>query len=245
VLKYHQFRAKLAMGDLHPGGAPATARMLRWLTERNVRRVLEVGAGIGNTAARMASLGWDVTAIEPDSILFAKLQKRLGAAARCEAFLAHGSPAPYDAIIAESVFFQMDLPQVFAHARALLRPGGYLAFVEGVWTERITPALSAELHSKSERLFGLSVGSREPLTWQDWSRHLLSAGFDTVHAERLPRGSAGHPPSVNWQSSIVAMVKDPRLAFWMARYRIAKRYARMPPGVQESWLFLGRTLAGP
>src|SRR6202045_5022345 len=111
--KYHQFRARLGMGDLHPGGAPATQRILRWLTEQNVRRVLEVGAGIGNTAARMASFGWDVTAIEPDPILFAKLQERLGKSARCESFLGHGPTAPYDAIIAESVFFQMHLAQVF------------------------------------------------------------------------------------------------------------------------------------
>ena len=46
------------MGDLHPGGASATLRILRWLTELDVRRVLEVGAGIDNTAARMAALGW-------------------------------------------------------------------------------------------------------------------------------------------------------------------------------------------
>jgi len=230
------------MGDLHPGGAPATARILGWLVERNVRRVLEVGAGIGNTAARMAALGWDVTALEPDPILFAKLRERLGAAARCETFLGHGPAAPYDAIVAESVFFQMHLAQVFAHARALLKPGGYLAFVEAVWTERITAAKSTELHETTQRLFGIPVGSREPLTWQDWSTQLRNSGFETVHAELLPRGSAGHPPAVDWSSSILAMVRDPRLVLWMARYRVRKRCARMPAGVQESWVFLGRSL---
>ena len=60
------------MGDLHPGGAPATGTMLGWLSERGVRQVLEVGAGIGNTSARMVALGWDVTSIEPDPVLFAK-----------------------------------------------------------------------------------------------------------------------------------------------------------------------------
>jgi SAM-dependent methyltransferase len=244
LLKYHQFRAKLGMGDLHPGGPPATAKILQWLTERNVRRVLEVGAGIGNTAVRMADLGWNVTAIEPDPILFAKLQKRLGASARCESLLDHGSTAPYDAIIAESVFFQMDLAQVFAHARALLKPSGYLAFVEAVWTERITTAKSRELHDATKRLFGISVGSREPLTWTDWSGHLRDCGFETVHAELLPRGSAGHPPTVHWPASILAMARDPRLALWMARYRVRKRSARMPPGIQESWIFLGRNLEG-
>jgi len=229
------------MGDLHPGGTGATSRILQWLTERGVQRVLEVGAGIGNTAARMTSLNWDVTAIEPDPILFAKLQERLGAAARCEPFLAHVPAAPYDAIIAESVLFQMDLAQVFAHARTLLKPGGYLAFVEAVWTDKITPAQSRELHETTERLFGLAVGSRDPLTWRDWSRQLHDSRFETVHAELLPRGSAGHPPSVNWQTSIVAMIRDPRLAFWMARYRMRKRGAKMPSGIQESWVFLGRS----
>jgi SAM-dependent methyltransferase len=242
LLKYHQFRARLGMGDLHPGGAPATARILRWLTERNVQRVLEVGAGIGNTAVRMASLRWDVTAIEPDPILFAKLQKRLGTSARCESFLGHGPTAPYDAIIAESVFFQMNLAEVLTHARALLRPGGYLAFVEAVWTERITTATSRELHETTQRLFGIPVGSREPLTWRDWSKQLGDCGFETIHAELLPRGSAGHPPTVNWPASIAAMVRDPRLALWMARYRVRKRFAKMPAGVQESWIFLGRSL---
>jgi SAM-dependent methyltransferase len=244
VLKYHQFRARLAMGDLHPGGVPATARILRWLTERNVRRVLEVGAGIGNTAARMVCLGWDVTALEPDPILFAKLQHRIGMAARCEPFLLHRATAPYEAIIAESVFFQMDLAQVFAHAAGLLRPGGYLAFVEAMWTGRITAEQSRELHENTHRLFGMAVGSREPLTWQDWSRHLQNAGFKTVHTDLLPRGSAGHPPSVHWPASVLALVRDPRLALWAARYRARKRLVKMPAGIQESRVFLGQATSG-
>ena len=195
--KYHQFRARLGMGDLHPGGAPATQRVLRWLAELNVRRVLEVGAGIGNTAARMATLGWDVTAIEPDPVLFARLEKRLGGAARCERFLSHRPATLYDAVVAESVFFQMNLAEVFAHARAVLRPGGYLAFVEAVWTERVDAATSRQLHEATRYLFGIPVGSREPMTWRDWSRQLTLSGFETVHAELLARGSAGHPPTAN------------------------------------------------
>jgi hypothetical protein len=188
----------------------------------------------------MASLGWDVTAIEPDPVLFAKLKKRLGRSARCEPFLQHQSATPYDAIVAESVFFQMNLAEVFTHARALLKPGGYLAFVEAVWTESITAPQSIELHENTQRLFGIAVGSREPLTWRDWSKLLGDCHFETLHAELLPRGSAGHPPSVNWPEAVAAMVRDPRLALWMARYRRRKRLARMPAGVQESRLFLGR-----
>jgi SAM-dependent methyltransferase len=237
--KYHQFRARLGMGDLHPGGAPATLTILRWLSEQNVRSVLEVGAGIGNTAARMASLGWDVTAIEPDPVLFAKLRERLGNSARCETFLDHRPRARYDAILAESVFFQMNLAQIFAHARALLKPGGSLAFVEAVWSEGTTAAMSGELHDITQRLFGIPVGSREPLTWREWAELLGDSGFETMHAELLPPGSAGHPPTVNLSASIAAMIRDPRLALWMVRYRLRKRLARMPAETQESRIFLG------
>jgi SAM-dependent methyltransferase len=228
------------MGDLHPGGAPATSRVLGWLAERGVRRVLEVGAGIGNTAMRMLELGWDVTAIEPDPVLFDRLQRRLGGRARCEAFLTHESSEPYDAIIGESVFFQMDLVQVFSRARALLGPGGYLACVEAVWTARITAAISRDLHETTQRLFGIAVGSREPLTSQDWSRLLTEAGFEVLQAERLPRGSAGHPPTADWRASFGAIVRDPRLLLWVARFRSRKRRVAMPAGIQESRLFLAR-----
>ncbi len=245
LLKYHQFRGKLGMGDLHPGGPPATSRILDWLSERQVQHVLEVGAGIGNTAARMESLGWDVTALEPDPILFERLRARLGARARCELFLDHRPARLYDAIVAESVFFQMDLAQVFAHARGLLKPGGYLAFVEAVWTDKVTAITSRELHERTHRLFGIAVGSREPLTAVDWTRHLRERSFEIVHAERLPRGSAGHPPSSDWRVSTRALLLDPGLLLWMARFRSRKRVARMPAGVQESWIFLARSQVLP
>ena len=106
----------------------------------------------------------------------------------------------------------MNLVQVFAHARTLLEPGGHLAFVEAVWTEQITAAVSSELHDTTQRVFGIPVGSREPLTWRDWCGLLSDFGFETIHGELLPRGSAGHPPTPNWTASIAAMIRDPRLA---------------------------------
>ncbi|HVO47873.1 MAG TPA: class I SAM-dependent methyltransferase [Steroidobacteraceae bacterium] len=238
--RYHQFRARLGMGDLHPGGAPATQRLLGCLSERGVRRVLEAGAGIGNTAARMLARGWEVVALEPDPVLFGKLAHRVGPAARREGFFEHESTAPYDAIVAESVFFQLPLARVFEQARHLLRPGGYLGFVEAVWTAKISPESSRELHERTQRLFGIAVGSRDPLTWQNWMAAAAAAGFSTLHAQRLPRGSSGHPPTPNRTASLLAMVRDPRLALWMARYRLRKRKALMPPGCQESWLYLGQ-----
>jgi SAM-dependent methyltransferase len=245
MLKYHQFRGRLGMGDLHPGGAPATATLLRLLQERGVRRVLEIGAGIGNTAVRMLGLGWDVTALEPDLVLFETLQKRLGARARREPFLEHATAVPYDAIVAESVFCMLDLPRTFAHARALLRPGGYLASVDAVWTDGVSAAQSQAWHEQTLRLFGIPVGSRERLTWADWLRYFQECGFEAQCVERLPRGSAGHRPTASAAATFGAVLRDPRLLLWMARYRARKRSARMPSGVLESWIFFGRTSPEP
>lgn len=245
MLKYHQFRGRLGMGDLHPGGAPATAKILQLLQERGVERVLEIGAGIGNTAVRMLGLGWDVTALEPDPILFETLRKRLGARARSEPFLEHTTAAPYDAIVAESVFCMLDLPQTFTHARALLKPGGYLASVDAVWTDGVSAAQSQAWHQQTLRLFGIPVGSRERLTWADWLRYFHDCGFETQCVERLPRGSAGHPPTASPGATIIAVLRDPRLMLWMARYRARKRIARMPSGVLESWIFCGRSAQQP
>ena len=240
MLKYHQFRGRLGMGDLHPGGVPATAKILRLLRDRGVQRVLEVGAGIGNTGVRMLGMGWDITALEPDPVLFETLRHRLGVRARCETLVSHSTAVKYDAIIAESVFCMLDLPRAFMHARSLLKPGGYLAFVEAVWTDGVSAAQSKAWHDRTLSLFGLPVGSRERFTWADWVRHLNDSGFETQCAERLAPGSAGHPPTPSPGASVIAVLRDPRLVLWMARYRARKRIARMPKGVLESWIFLGR-----
>jgi hypothetical protein len=191
----------------------------------------------------MAARGWDVTALEPDAVLFEQLLKQPGIAARCESFLDHRPTSPYDAIVAESVLFQMNLTEAFTHARALLRPHGYLAFVEAVWAGDVTRVRSTQLHEDTLRLFGLPVGSREPMTWQDWSTHLHSCGFETLYSELLPQGSAGHPPSANRAGKLRALANNPLLVLCAVRYRLQKRRVRVPSGAQESWIFLGRSLA--
>jgi hypothetical protein len=193
----------------------------------------------------MAGLGWDVTALEPDPVLFGRLQKKLGTAARCEPLLAHRPTVQYDAVVAESVLFQLPLPQVLAHVRAVLRPGGSLAFSEAVWKPEVTATMSERWHDDTKRLFGIPVASREPRNWQDWLALLREAEFETVHEELLPAGSAGHPPTADRAKALGAALRNPRLLLWQARYRVRKRALRMPAGVLESWLFIGTTLRSP
>jgi protein-L-isoaspartate O-methyltransferase len=217
-----------------------TQRLVDWLCEARVGRVLEVGAGIGNTARRLAARGFAVTALEPDPALYATLRRLPGIDARCESLLQHAAQQPYDAIIAESVLFQMQLPQVLAHAHALLRAGGYLGFIEAVWIAGITAAQSAALYEDTLRLFGLPVGSREPLTWADWDAQLRSAGFETVHAQKLAHAAAGTAPSLSFWRALTGLVRNPALWLWRARYRARQRTIDMPSGIQEAWVYLGR-----
>ncbi|MGH8220307.1 MAG: class I SAM-dependent methyltransferase [Steroidobacteraceae bacterium] len=241
MLAYHQLRGRLGMGDLHPGGAPATAELLRLLAGRGVRRVLEVGAGIGNTALRMTELGWEVTALEPDPVLFRILERRLGSRARRESLAAHCPVEPYDAVVAESVLALLDVREALAQVHNLLKPAGYVAFVESVWAEDVGATQARAWHDQTLRLFGIPVGSRGRLTWQDWRRYLEECGFDCLCAERLPHGSAGHPATPDRRALIDASIRDPRLVVWLGRYRLRKRRVGMGGGALESWVFVGRS----
>jgi len=215
-------------------------KIVRWLGEQQVQRVLEVGAGIGNTATRMRTMGWDVVAIEPDPILFRQLEARMGPRARSEPFLQHVTTRAYDAIIAESVFFMLDLPTALRHAGSLLKPGGCLALVDAVWSDRISAAQSERLHDLTASLFGIPVASRQPMTHRDWLGHLSDAGFAALHAERLPPGSTGQPPSRSERSTMATLIRSPDLLPWMLRFRWRMRRTRLPAGALESWLFLAQ-----
>jgi len=245
VLKYHQFRALLGMGDLHPGGIAATHALLGLLEGQGIERVLEVGAGIGNTAARLVERGWHVTALEPDPVLFARLSARPGLAATRESFFDHRPPVAYDALIAESVLGLLDLEAALGHARRLLRPGGYLACVDALWTENASAAQAAAWHAATDRLFGIPVAARERRTAADWWRLLAAQGFETVHAERLPAGATGTPPSGSRLGALAAALRRPGLVLWDARFRLRKRRARIPAGMLDSWIIVARATGGP
>jgi SAM-dependent methyltransferase len=142
-LAQHEASALLGIGDLHPGRSAATEFLLRAIDEAAPRRVLEVGAGIGFTTRRLLERGWQVTAIEPNPVLRRELEKRLPIRAYPHGFETFEDAEPYDALIAESVFYRLELEQTFARAHRLLRRDGRLALVDMVWTDAADPATAA------------------------------------------------------------------------------------------------------
>jgi SAM-dependent methyltransferase len=239
-LALHEALAVLGVGDLHPGGSVATDFLLRELDKAAPSRVLEIGAGIGCTTRRLLERGWQVTAIEPNPILRAALENRSAVRAYPGTFETFDAVEPFDAVIAESVFYRLDLPHAFARARRLLRPGGLLALVDMVWTDAASADATAALTAQSERTFGIPIASFERLTWAGWRRELSSAGFAEVAAKRV--GSWGSRDPRRWWRMLRNGTRHPRALAQYLSYRAATRIDSVPNGWLESWMSVWRRI---
>ncbi len=228
---FHHAMTELGSRDLHPGGEDATRLLLSWLP-RPPAKVLEVGAGAGATARRLAGAGYDVTALEPDPVLFRRLAAVPGVFARNEPLEA--GAGLHDAVLAESVLYALPLDRAFRKVRGLLRDGGVLCFVDMVWTPSADPAAVPRLHDATRDAFGLAVASREPLAWSDWRAALASAGFRVREERRLGAGSPG-VQSRSRGRAVLGALRHPSLVADLLRFRRASRRLRVPPGWVESW----------
>jgi SAM-dependent methyltransferase len=240
-LAFHQLRGVIGEGDLHPGGVATTEMLLAWLSRylQEGSMVLEVGAGIGNTATRMADRGWSVVALEPDPVLFGILRTRREVTALNVDLLSHTAPDPYDAVVAESVLFMTDLERALSHIHSLLRPGGALALVDAVWTERVSPQAAVEIHERSLRLFGIPVASRRRLTWSDWRRALGGAGFGELQAARVTQPQASTSTFSRMLRFGWRLVRHPRQALRTIEFRSKVHTLVLPEGALEAWAYLG------
>jgi SAM-dependent methyltransferase len=239
-LALHETLALLGIGDLHPGGSVATDFLLRELDKAAPSRVLEIGAGIGFTTQRLLERGWHVTAIEPNPLLRFALENRSGLRAYAGTFETFDDVEPYDAVIAESVLYRLNLPHAFARARRLLRPGGLLALVDMVWTDAASADATAALTEQSERTFGIPMASVEHLTWAAWRRELASAGFAEVAAKRV--GSWGKRDPRRWWMMLRNGARHPRALAQYLSYRAVSRIPSVPNGWLESWMSVWRRI---
>ena len=240
-LAFHQLKGAIGVGDMHPGGAQATELLLEWIGTRAHEgfRVLEVGAGIGNTSRRMARLGWSVTALEPDPVLYRGLRERRGVRALNQSLFEHCAEKPYDAVLAESVLCLNDLNTFLGRSRELLRLEGLLAFGDAVWTEVVSRDEAAEIHDRSRRLFGLPVASRARLTWDDWQRALDVVGFEKVESLRLEPASLPTSRRRAVGPAARALLKNPLALPQALVYHLRMRRFQLPEGALEGWIYLG------
>ncbi len=91
-------------------------------------RVLELGCGGGQDAARMKVRGFAVDATDATPAMVAKANARFGLGARVMAFHELDSDAAYDAVWAHASLLHCPraaLPDVLARIHRALRPGGW------------------------------------------------------------------------------------------------------------------------
>ena len=103
MIPWHVAAARLGEGDLHPGGADATGRLLGWLDELPPGDVLEIGLGL--SALRVQARGRHVEAIEAHEEMARLCRRRTGLSvvhSPAEA-LVTWPQARYAAVLAESV----------------------------------------------------------------------------------------------------------------------------------------------
>lgn len=116
----------------------AMERLARRCATRLVgrRRILDVGCGMGGTAALLARLGHDVLGIDPSAETIAFARARAGAqhGLRFEvSTLEHLAPTPFDGIVLLEVGQHFrDVSALLAHVRGSLVHGGTAVFCDPV-----------------------------------------------------------------------------------------------------------------
>ncbi|MER5752054.1 class I SAM-dependent methyltransferase [Streptomyces sp. NPDC002088] len=116
----------------------AWARRLRdWLPER-AGDLLDLGCGTGSLSLLAAEQGHRVTGVDTSPAMVALAREKL--AGRDAAFLIGDAAAPpvgeqrFDTVLVRHVLWTLPDPgRALRHWRDLLRPGGRLVLVEGVW----------------------------------------------------------------------------------------------------------------
>ncbi|MET9776693.1 class I SAM-dependent methyltransferase [Streptomyces sp. NPDC006367] len=145
------------------------ARMRSWLPAPP-GDVLDLGCGTGSLSLLAAEQGHRVTGIDLSPAMVELARAKL--AGRDAVFLTGDAGAPpvgerrYDTVLARHVLWTLPGPgRVLAHWRGLLRPGGRLVLVEGVWGSVSPVGISAGLLAPLGGQIRVELLSDDPSLW--------------------------------------------------------------------------------
>ena len=159
----------------HPGGEAHSRYMLSLAPLEKDARILDMGAGAGETLRLLRALGFDAVGID----LSPRAPEVL-----CADFLAAPFPdGSFDAVISQCAFFVSgDVPGALREAARLLKRGGKL-LLSDVFFEAPLPLLTAA---------GFTVLHSEDITPQ-WREYFLEALWrEETDCCTLPKGKCGY-----------------------------------------------------
>ena len=184
-------------GDIHPGGAAATALLLHRLSLRAGDRVLELGCGTGATLLRTAqALPLCIVGVDAMPEMLAAARQRVAALepGRRPQLLAADigrlpfASASFDRAYAESVLGMQDADRIVAalgELRRVLKPGATCVINDAIWNATASAAVIATANARCEQEFGLRQASREPWRLADWQAAMRRSGFEVRSSELL------------------------------------------------------------
>jgi SAM-dependent methyltransferase len=180
--------AVLGKRVIHPGGREATEELLRRGDFRPEHQVLDVGCGVGTTAAEIARrFGCRVTAVDIAPLMLERARANVDAAGVARRIsVEHGdiTALPYedgrfDCVLAEAVTMFVDRPRAARELVRVCRPGGRVLATEFLWRE--TPSEQARHIFLGEICPGMTFD-----TLDDWLQIYRDAGLDDVEVTTGP-----------------------------------------------------------
>ncbi len=153
VMNYPLLLAQLGEGSAHPGGYQATKKLIERIKLPLGTKVLEVGCGTGRTACYLASLGYDVTALDKNEAMTEQAKRRsrqTGVPLRIVQADAASMPFPdgtFDVVFVESVTAFTKGSSALREYRRVLKRGGMLFDREMALTRKLPSANVRELQS--------------------------------------------------------------------------------------------------
>jgi ubiquinone/menaquinone biosynthesis C-methylase UbiE len=225
--------------DAQPGhGIHADAERDAWLTAlRDLlppapADVLDVGTGTGFLALLIAGLGHRATGVDLAEGMLAEARSKAAALAADQRPTlligdAHEPPlgaGSQDAIVSRHVLWTLaDPPRALANWFALLRPGGRLIVIDGLWWQDRDPdepsRLDAETREQWERAYGQAAraGGQLPImlaqTMEPIVGAIEAAGFVEAQVSTLAEVEqaerASQPERERWSSRYVVSARRP------------------------------------
>ena len=185
--------AAAAYAEHRPDYAETAVRWaLQPVADRAPLRVLDLAAGTGKLTATIASIGAEVTAVEPDQHMLAELRRSLPGV-RSLAGHAEQIPLPGEsvhAVLVGQAMHWFDLDRAMPEIARVLAPGGVVAGLWNVDDDRLPWV--AELAEISKNKVGPTLLGWRQGVGESRLQRLVTAGSGPSQAGD-PEGGAGQP----------------------------------------------------